>query len=112
LNPGFGISTKVVYENLNLGLTKEGIRFSIQNFLTAGDMARGLQNDLEKVAFRLHPLLLDLKRILVDHGALGSLMSGSGATVFGIFAEEQDALRAGEALKQAGKWSVFTAHSL
>jgi 4-diphosphocytidyl-2-C-methyl-D-erythritol kinase len=53
-----------------------------------------------------------LKRILVDHGALGSLMSGSGATVFGIFAEEQDALRAGEALKQAGKWSVFTAHSL
>jgi 4-diphosphocytidyl-2-C-methyl-D-erythritol kinase len=112
LNPGFGISTKMVYENLNLGLTKEGIRFSIQNFLTAGDMARGLQNDLEKVAFRLHPLLLDLKRILVDHGALGSLMSGSGATVFGIFAEEQDALRAGEELKQAGKWSVFTAHSL
>jgi 4-diphosphocytidyl-2-C-methyl-D-erythritol kinase len=112
LNPGFGISTKMVYENLNLGLTKEGIRFSIQNFLTAGDMARGLQNDLEKVAFRLHPLLLELKRILVDHGALGSLMSGSGATVFGIFAEEQDALRAGEELKQAGKWSVFTAHSL
>lgn len=112
LNPGFGISTKMVYENLNLGLTKEGIRFSIQNFLTAGDMAKGLQNDLEKIAFRLQPLLIDLKRILVDHGALGSLMSGSGATVFGIFAEEQDALRAGEALKQAGKWSVFTAHSL
>lgn len=112
LNPGFGISTKRVYENLNLGLTKEGIRFSIQPFLTAGDMARGLHNDLEKVAVHLHPVLPELKRLLVDHGALGSLMSGSGATVFGIFAGEQDALRAGEALKQTGKWSVFTAHSL
>lgn len=112
LNPRFGVSTRTVYENLNLGLTKEGIRFSMQTFLTAGEVARGLHNDLEEAAFRLHPMLLDLKRVLLDHGALGSLMSGSGATVFGIFAEEQDALRAGEALKQAGRWSVFTAHSL
>jgi 4-diphosphocytidyl-2-C-methyl-D-erythritol kinase len=112
LNPGFGLSTKRVYESLNLGLTKEGIRFSIQTFLTAGEMAKGLHNDLEKAAARMHPLILELKQTLMDHGALGSLMSGSGATVFGLFAEEQDALRAGEVLKRAGKWSVFTAHSL
>ncbi len=112
LNPGFGISTKMVYEGLNLGLTKEGIKFSIQTFQTAGDIARGLRNDLEGVAFRLHPVLRDLKKTLMNHGALGSLMSGSGATVFGVFADKKDALRAGEALERAGTWSVFTAHSL
>jgi len=112
LNPGFGLSTKRVYESLNLGLTKEAIRFSIQTFLTAGDVAKGLHNDLETAAAGMHPLILELKKTLMEHGALGSLMSGSGATVFGLFADEQDALRAGEALKKAGKWSVFTAHSL
>jgi len=112
LNPGFGISTRRVYENLNLGLTKEAIRFSMHTFLTAGEIAKGLHNDLEEPAFRLHPELIDLKSVLLDNGALGSLMSGSGSTVFGIFSDEKDALSAGEALKKAGKWSVFTAHSI
>ncbi len=112
LNPGFEISTRMVYQGLNLGLTKEGIKFSIQTFKTAGDIAGVLRNDLEDVAFRLHPVLRDMKKILMDHGALGSLMSGSGSTVFGVFGKEADALRAGEALSRAGKWSVFTAHSL
>ena len=112
LNPGIEIATKTVYEALNLGLTKEGIKFSIQNFKKAGDIARELRNDLEKAAFRLYPELADLKRILMDHGALGSLMSGSGSTVFGIFETEQRALKVAESLRRQGAWAVFTAHSL
>jgi len=112
LNPGIEISTKIVYQGLDLGLTKEGIEFSIHNFRTAEEIAGGLRNDLENVAFRLFPVLADLKRVLLDHGALGSLMSGSGSTVFGIFEGEKEALKAAESLSRIGMWSVYTAHSL
>ena len=112
LNPGIEISTKTVYQGLDLGLTKEGIEFSIHNFRTAEEIAGGLRNDLENVAFRLFPVLADLKRVLLDHGALGSLMSGSGSTVFGIFEGEKEALKAAESLSRIGMWSVYTAHSL
>ncbi len=112
LNPGIEISTKIVYQGLDLGLTKEGIEFSIHNFRTAEEIAGGLRNDLENVAFRLFPVLADLKRVLLDHGALGSLMSGSGSTVFGIFEGEKEALKAAESLGRMGMWSVYIAHSL
>ncbi len=112
LNPGIEISTKTVYQGLDLGLTKEGIEFNIHNFRTAEEIAGGLRNDLENVAFRLFPVLADLKRVLLDHGALGSLMSGSGSTVFGIFEGEKEALKAAESLSRIGMWSVYTAHSL
>ncbi|HRR42305.1 MAG TPA: 4-(cytidine 5'-diphospho)-2-C-methyl-D-erythritol kinase, partial [Syntrophales bacterium] len=114
LNPGIEISTKTVYQGLDLGLTKEGIEFSIHNFHThtAEEIARGLWNDLENVAFRLFPELANLKRVLLNHGARGSLMSGSGSTVFGIFEGEKEALKAAESLGRMGMWSVYTAHSL
>lgn len=112
VNPGIEISTKTVYEGLNLGLTKESIKFSIQKFQSVEDMAWGLRNDLEEVAFRLHPVLADLKKLLKERGALGSLMSGSGSTVYGIFPAEEEARRAADALKREGPWSVFTVHSL
>jgi len=114
LNPGIEISTKTVYQGLDLGLTKEGIEFSIHNFHThtAEEIARGLWNDLENVTFRLFPELANLKRVLLNHGARGSLMSGSGSTVFGIFEGEKEALKAAESLGRMGMWSVYTAHSL
>jgi len=54
----------------------------------------------------------ELKELLVAYGALGSLMSGSGPTVFGIFTNKKDALKAEERIKSEGKWSVFSAHSI
>ena len=85
INPRFSLSTKVVYSNLNLRLTSEKINYSIPRLLTLGDVIRELHNDLEEVSLKLHPELGDLKQILLRHGALGVLMSGSGPTVFGIF---------------------------
>ncbi|MEI7671992.1 MAG: 4-(cytidine 5'-diphospho)-2-C-methyl-D-erythritol kinase, partial [Deltaproteobacteria bacterium] len=49
INPGFEISTKMVYQELNLGLTKHGINYSIPRFQATEDLIRGLLNDLEKV---------------------------------------------------------------
>lgn len=112
INPGFEIPTKMVYQKLNLGLTNGGINYSIPRFYTMDDLIRGLTNDLEKVTVGLHPVLDLLKSLLLENGALGALMSGSGPTVFGLFADEESAFSAERKLKQESGWSVFGARSL
>lgn len=112
INPGFEIPTKMVYQKLNLGLTNGGINYSIPRFYTMDDLIRGLTNDLEKVTVGLYPVLDLLKSLLLENGALGALMSGSGPTVFGLFADEESAFSAERKLKQESGWSVFGARSL
>ena len=48
-----------------------------------------------------HPEIGTIKNIMMECGAEGSLMSGSGPTVFGIFKEEEKAKRAYDVLKSA-----------
>ena len=112
INPRFDISTKMVYESLNLRLTNEAKKYNVPRFYAVDDIVRKLHNDLEKVTLNLHPILRELKELLITCGALGSLMSGSGPTVFGIFADKKGALKAEESLKEKGKWLVFRAHSI
>jgi len=106
------LSTKIVYEKLNFRLTNRSINYSIPRFCEAGDWAAGLYNDLEKVSIRLHPELADIKGYLLDLGAIGALMSGSGPTVFGLFATEDGAETAEVALKRFSPYSVFVARTL
>lgn len=112
VNPGFAVSTKMVYENLNLRLTNQAIRYSIPRFSTVEDLLGGLANDLERVTVRRHPVLDHIKTLLLENGARGTLMSGSGPTVFGIFTDAESARQAEQNLGQLNRWSVFGAHSL
>jgi 4-diphosphocytidyl-2-C-methyl-D-erythritol kinase len=48
----------------------------------------------------MHPELNDLKQMLLRHGALGALMSGSGPTVFGIFRDGKEAKKILEVVKK------------
>jgi len=113
INPQFPLSTKMVYDNLNLRLTREKINYSIPRFFALGDVVRELHNDLEEVSLKLHPELNNLKQILLCHGALGALMSGSGPTVFGIFPDEKSAKKAINVLeKEVSSASIFFARSL
>lgn len=52
-----------------------------------------LHSDLEAPAMRLRPELAQKKRGLLEAGALGALVSGSGPTIFGIAADEEHARR-------------------
>jgi 4-diphosphocytidyl-2-C-methyl-D-erythritol kinase len=112
INPRFELSTKMIYQGLKLRLTNQTIHYSIPRFYTIHDLAEGLHNDLERVSIRMHPVLADLKRMLIEHGALGALMSGSGPTVFGIFETEEMAATAQKALSGIDTWSVFSANAL
>jgi len=58
--------------------------------LAKGDLrgvCAALANDLEAVTSSLHPQVAALKQVMLDNGAAGSLMSGSGPTVFGLFTD-------------------------
>ncbi len=114
INPQFPLSTKAVYSNFNLRLTSEKINYSIPRLLTLGDVIRELHNDLQEVSLNMRPELGDLKQILLRHGALGALMSGSGPTVFGIFSDERAARNASALINKefSGSYSVFFARSL
>jgi 4-diphosphocytidyl-2-C-methyl-D-erythritol kinase len=56
-----------------------------------GALAEALANDLEVAAVRLCPAVAALRRIIEEVGAVAVGLSGSGPTVFGLFAAEQEA---------------------
>jgi 4-diphosphocytidyl-2-C-methyl-D-erythritol kinase len=65
------------------------------------------ENDFELPVFARHSLLQEIKRTLLDLGAQVALLSGSGATVFGLFEMESTARRAGAHLAQDRALNVF-----
>lgn len=64
-------------------------------------VAQHLYNDLEYPSLLQYPEISQLKESLVQAGALGSLMSGSGPTVFAIMPSPEMALKAQQKLSQA-----------
>ena len=101
--PSVSISTKEVYEGLVLESITE--RPDIKDMISCidkGDLkgiAANMCNVLETVTIRKCPQISELKEKLVEYGALGSMMSGSGPTVFGIFKDNTDAYNAYDHIK-------------
>ncbi|HET6488126.1 MAG TPA: 4-(cytidine 5'-diphospho)-2-C-methyl-D-erythritol kinase [Syntrophales bacterium] len=112
VNPGFEVPTKWVYQSLNLPLTNTAVKYSIPSFSGVRDLAAALSNDLETVTVRQYPVLAELKGFLLRQGAIGSLMSGSGPTVFGLFDNEPDAIKAEGALRTSYAYAVFRAQTI
>lgn len=87
--PDISVSTKWVYENLNLSSINKHpsiaeIKTAIENGNLNG-MCEKLENILESVTVTKYPVIDEIKAVMKSEGALSSLMSGSGPTVFGIF---------------------------
>ena len=108
--PGILLHTKEVYEGLKIPLTLAQNASTLSGQLdTVFNVGRMLENDLERVAFSLHPEIHAAKERLQKAGAIGSLMSGSGSSVFGVFENKRDARVASEKVRDLG--SVFVVHS-
>jgi 4-diphosphocytidyl-2-C-methyl-D-erythritol kinase len=67
------------------------------------------ENDFEAPVFATHGELREIKRSLLVHGAEIALLSGSGATVFGVFADEARARLAQAQFVSENSMSVFVA---
>lgn len=111
--PGFGISTADIFENLNLALTKckKKLRYPLFN-CGKFDAARHLCNDLEASVSERFPVISTIKKELLKQGATGALMTGSGSTVFGLFANGEAARKAIHELKSEPAWQVFATELL
>ncbi len=86
VNPDWKVSTRWAYEGLNFKLTKRHIHNKLPMFFNdVSQLVRILHNDLESVTITAYPEIEEIKRDLLSQGAMGSLMTGSGPTVFGVF---------------------------
>ncbi len=87
VNPGVKISTKEVFSKVN---PEEITHRKISDMTSAiynnnhELMARELHNSLESITFEMEPEIQKIKNEMINLGLDGALMSGSGATVFGI----------------------------
>jgi 4-diphosphocytidyl-2-C-methyl-D-erythritol kinase len=106
VNPGIAVSTAWVYQNLELTSPQRMDRLPKFPATTRG-LAGLLHNDLEQVTVARYPVIADIKRRLVAAGALGALMSGSGPTVFGLFADETSARAACASLAVEPQWRAL-----
>jgi 4-diphosphocytidyl-2-C-methyl-D-erythritol kinase len=84
--PPIQVSTAWVYRNYGMKLTTGEYPF-IKKALESASLviSRFLENDLEAVTAATFPVIDKIKRLLVENGAEGALMSGSGPSVFGTF---------------------------
>ena len=108
--PGFSVSTADVYKKLNLGLTK--CEKKLKSFLLNKqrfDPRYHLCNDLEAVTASEYPVIKTVKEALLNQGASGALMTGSGSTIFGLFSDSNAASKASHALFRIHKWKMHLA---
>jgi 4-diphosphocytidyl-2-C-methyl-D-erythritol kinase len=95
VTPPFQVSTAWVYGNLRLGLTSnEYDRIKKELGKERLVISQFLENDLESVTSAKFPILGRIKETLLDAGAEGALMTGSGPSVFGVFSSRDQAEQA------------------
>lgn len=104
--PPVAVSTKQVYEKLDL---KEIIKHPDIDGILEGlknqdlyEVASNMGNVLEEVTISEYPVIEEIKGAMKAAGALNAIMSGSGPTVFGIFANKNQARSAMQKIKQMG----------
>ena len=122
VTPPIRVSTAWVYGNLNwspsestqeLELTKDEYQFIITCLKKKAFMiGRILDNDLERVTASHFPAIEDIKETLMDSGANGVLMSGSGPSVFGVFESKDRARQAKPDLTALDIGDIFLAEGL
>lgn len=103
--PQISVSTKFVYENLKLN--DNTIHPDIDRLvadISEGDLTRiaaDMGNVLETVTIPEYPVIAEIKENMMQNRAVNAMMSGSGPTVFGLFADESTAVKAYEAMKES-----------
>lgn len=104
--PDISVSTKYVYENLKVDMLKkhpdiDGMRKAIEEGDLEGITSR-MENVLETVTIQRYPIIGKIKEAMLKAGAINALMSGSGPTVFGVFASGGEARQAEKEIEKTG----------
>lgn len=112
VKPPFGVSTREAYGGFELDKIKKHVE--TRKLISAMDskdlslMNYHMRNLLENVILRKHPMVKNLKQSLMRLGAITSLMSGSGPTVYGLFDDLQKAKNAMVFFDKSGNEVILT----
>jgi len=115
VKPRIGVSTAWVYKNLDLNAVLS--RPDTDILIRAVEnkrldiLAANMKNVLETVTVQRHSVISDIKERLLALGALGSVMSGSGPTVFGLFEDFNTAEAAYKAIR-GNRWECFLTYTV
>jgi 4-diphosphocytidyl-2-C-methyl-D-erythritol kinase len=108
--PGIPLGTSAVYA---LYEPQPGAHERVESLVAAPfgsadvtHLASLIENDLAPAAEQLCPPISALRARLMDAGAAGAAMSGSGSAVFGLFAREDAARAAAEQIAPAAPWTA------
>ncbi|MDD2310140.1 MAG: 4-(cytidine 5'-diphospho)-2-C-methyl-D-erythritol kinase [Desulfuromonadaceae bacterium] len=111
VNPAVHVSTAWVYRSLQLTSDRELNKLP-KFFESIDSVVSILSNDLETVTIPAYPVIADIKERLMSLGAAGSMMSGSGPTVFGIFKSFDVAEEARYEVSKGTNWFAATVETL
>ncbi len=103
VTPPIPVSTGWAYSNLHIatGVKRPNIRKILEEKMSdPAALQRGIVNDFEEVVFAHHPEVARIKSSLLKEGAVFSLMSGSGSSVFGFFHDPAAATEASRRLSE------------
>ena len=113
VNPGFSVETKWAYQELSSKRTRVPVLSDLQatlgreRELSWEQIIQAAENDFETPVFTAHPDLRGIKQELLTQGAEAALLSGSGATVFGMFRDEAGAKQAQAHFQHRPRYRVF-----
>ena len=113
VTPNAQVSTANAYASLNAGslTTSESnsiLSSSLAEQFSADSRQWPLRNDFERVIFEIEPEIERAKTALLEAGARGALLAGSGSSVFGVFDDEVARDRALSDLRPEAEWKVFS----
>ena len=107
VKPPIMVPTKRVYETLRVNqIAKHPDIDGMMAALEQGDIERVanyLENVMEAVTVKENSIIAEIKTMMTQQGAYNALMSGSGPSVFGIFAKEEEAQAAAKHIRSALK---------
>lgn len=117
IKPEAKVSTPEAYKALKRpALTKEEadiiLSISRREARIRDSLHEVLHNDFEQAIYALYPEIAEARQGLIKQGARGALLAGSGASVFGIFENEEALSLARSRLEMRQGWRVFSSAAL
>ena len=104
--PPISVSTKLVYEKLDAHEIEnhpdiDGVLEGLER-QDLKKIASSMGNVLERVTVEEYPVIVEIKEMMKENGALNAMMSGSGPTVFGLYSDKRMAKEAAQKIKESG----------
>lgn len=90
IKPEVGVSTREAYAGIVIKSDAKGMLNSVNSAAFRNGVYGELTNDFEATVFAAHRELADIKKRLLDAGAIYAAMSGSGSTIFGLFKDDTE----------------------